>query len=224
VSQKTGRAFALVSMLLAGCSSGGNSNYAQFGQILRSSLAATFSKQKITRNQAAEIPFASMGWRLAGGNQSIIVLATDNNGEELWTSAARIVIVTRDGRVVRTVGLGHDIGGAWPQGGVPLLPPAAALKQNFTSSRLVDYPDTGRYGVAITCSTHAANRETIDIFDQKIAAVRVDEVCDSNILRWHFTDNYWVDPQDGTVWRSRQHIHPKLDPLVTELFRPPSKS
>ncbi len=217
---RTARALA-VSLLLAGCSADSNSDYAQFWQILRSGAAASFGNQSVTRKQAADIPYASMGWRLDGSNQSIIILATDNNGEQLWTSAARIVIVTHAGRVVRTVGLGHDLGGARPRGSGALAPPAAALKQPFTSTRLVDYPDTGHYGVELVCRARAVGRQTIAILGRNIATTRIEEDCTSKTLRWRFTDSYWVDPQDGTVWRTRQHIHPRLGVLETELFRPP---
>ena len=81
-------------------------------------MAASFGNGRVTRDQAAAIPYASMGYRLDDGIRALLVLATDANGEQLWTSAAHVVIVTRDGRIVRTVGLaarcvGGDADG-WP--------------------------------------------------------------------------------------------------------------
>ncbi len=55
-------------------------------------------------NRPRALPYASMGWRLNGGPQNIIVLASDSGQEQMWTSAARIVIVTKDGRIKRTGG------------------------------------------------------------------------------------------------------------------------
>ena len=105
------RSLAAAALLaLAGCSSGdsGNSNYSQFYQLAKQSLSASFGNVRVTRDQAASIPYASMGFSLDGGNQMLLVLGTDSNGEQLWTGPSHAVIVTRDGRIIRTVGLGHD--------------------------------------------------------------------------------------------------------------------
>ena len=206
--------------LLGGCSSDGSSNYSQIWQVIRNSVSGRFDNRKVTRDQAASIPYASMGWQLKGDNQNIIVLATDSGGRLLWTSAAHIVLVTQEGRLVRSVGLGHDLGSLTPRGGGDLPAPAQALHGAYSSSRLADYPDIDRYGVGIDCRTHVAGRQTIASLGRAIATTRVDEDCDSPTLRWHFTDHYWVDG-DGTVWRTSQHIHPSQEELETVLFRPP---
>ncbi len=51
--------------------------------------------------------------------------------------------------------------------------------------------------------------------------MRVDESCRSRKPEWSFTDNYWVDLDNGRVWRARQHVHPKGGIIETEIFRPP---
>lgn len=212
---------ALAALLLSGCNSTGDSNYQQVWRVMRASVKASFGDQKVTRDQAAAVPYASMGWRLGTGPQGLIVLATDNGGARLWTSASRIVLVTRDGRLVRSVGLPHDLGGLNPKNAAPMPAPAEALKAPFRSTRMADYADMGQYGVQIDCQSHAVARQTITILGHAIPTAVVDEDCYSPSLRWRFSDRYWVDPDDGTVWRGRQHIHPHEDVLETELFRPP---
>ena len=103
--------------LLGGCSSDGSSNYSQIWQVIRNSVSGSFGNRKVTRDQAASIPYASMSWHLKGDNQNIIVLATDSGGRRLWTAAAHSVLVTQEGRLVRSVGLGHDLGSLTPRGG-----------------------------------------------------------------------------------------------------------
>jgi len=214
-------ALALV-LLTAGCSSGqsGNTNYSQFLQIARQSLSASFGKVRVTRAQAAAIPYASMGFMQDGGNENLVVLGTDQGGEQLWTSAAKVVIVTRDGRIARTLGLDHDLSGMTARGGV-LPSPAAALSAPFTSTRLQDYPEMDMYGVLVACSARATGRQTIKILGQPITTMRVDESCRARKPDWSFTDSYWVDTDNGRVWRARQHIHPTGGIIETEIFRPP---
>jgi len=214
---------AALALLAGACSASntGNTNYAQFYQVLRQSYSASFGKVRVTRQQAAAIAYASMGYAQNDGNQSLLVLGTDSGGEMLWTSAAHVVIVTREGRIVRTLGLGHDLTGMTTRDERPLPAPAAAVHGPFTTTRLEDFPDRNLYGVLVSCRARLAGRQSIKILGQAIPVSRVDETCTSSRPDWTFTDNFWVDGDNGLVWRSRQHIHPEGGTVETEIFRPP---
>ena len=210
-------------LMAAGCSSSnsGNTSYAQFFQVVRQSWAASFGEVRVTREQAAAIPYASLGYRLDSGNQGILVLATDSGGDLLWTSSAHKVIVTREGRIVRTVGLGRDLSNLTSRDQSGLPPVAAAVRAPFSSTRLEDFPDLGLYGVRVSCRTTLAGRQSVKILGQTIATLRVDESCNSRSPDWSFTDSFWLDQGSGFVWRSRQHVHPKGSLVEIEIFRPP---
>ncbi len=212
-----------LALLAAGCSSAssGNTNYSQFYQLMRESVSASFGKVRVTRDQAASVSYASMGYSLDGGNQAMLILATDSGGELLWTSAAHVVIVTRDGRIVRSLGLDHDLSGLTTRNNIPPPPLTSAIQAPFTSTRLEDFPELGLYGVAVSCRAQMTGRQAIKILGQAVSTVRVDESCHSSAPDWSFTDNYWLDSDSGLVWRSRQHVHPKGGSVETEIFRPP---
>jgi len=216
-------ATAGLALLVAGCSSSGsgNTNYSQFYQLMRQSLSASFGNIRVTRDQAAAVSYASMGYSLDGGNQAMLILATDSGGELLWTSSAHVVIVTRQGRIVRTLGLGNDLSSLTTRDNIPPPSPAAAIQAPFTSNRLQDFPDLGLYGVAISCRAQMVGRQSIKILGQAVPTVRIDESCRGATPDWSFTDNFWVDAESGLVWRSRQHVHPKGGAVETEIFRPP---
>lgn len=210
-----------VALLLTGCSSGGNSDYKAYFQLMRQSVHGAMGDGAITRAEAAAVPYASMGVRIGDGPENLIVLASDTGGDLLWTSKTRIVIVTRDGRIVRTVGLTHDMGSLAPQTGQTLPSPAQALKQAYVTTRSMDFPDIGAYAVIIVCSSVSVGADSVTILGNRIATARVDEHCSSVARNWDFTDSYWVDPQNAFVWRARQHLHPDGDILTTEILRPP---
>jgi hypothetical protein len=209
-------------LALYGCGSAGsgNTNYTQFYQLTKQSLSASFGNVRVTRDQAASIPYASMGYSEDGGNQILLVLATDSGGELLWTGPSHAVIVTRDGRIVRTVGLGHDLAGLTMRSGLAPAP-SAAVRGPFTSTRLEDFPELGIYGAQVTCRTHMVGQQKINILGQAVATNRVEEACQSPKPDWSFVDTYWVEQDNGLVWRSHQHIHPKGGEIEIELFRPP---
>lgn len=216
------RIFALAALcFLAACSSSGTSTYAQYYQVLQESVAASFGDGRITKERAAAIPYASMGYRLNHGNEMLVVLATDANGEQLWTSAAHTVIVTRGGRITRTVGLEHDIAGLTPKVGERMPEMADALKGKLTYARLQDFPSLSAYGVTLTCTMSYRGAQTVVILGRGIATARIDEACRSANPQWSFTNIYWIDPDTGLSWRSRQHIGPQGDMIETEILRPP---
>jgi hypothetical protein len=209
----------LVSLLLSGCSA--DSDYASYWQLMKQSIGNSLGGASVTRDQAAAIPYASLGYRLNDGPQAILVLATDANGEELWTSSAHIVLLTQDGRVKRTAGLARNLGGLSPMRGPSLPAPASALEAPSTNNFSADFPDVSLYAVPITCRMTRKGEETIDLLGQPMVTARVDEECESAKPRWHFHNDYWLDPKTGFVWRSLQHIHPRGDTLEIEIFRPP---
>jgi hypothetical protein len=204
---------------LTGCSSQPDWMYQQYFQLVRQSVAGSFGSHHVTREEAAAIPYASLGYRVDGSPQSLLVLASDVGGEELWTAKTRVVILTRDGRIVRTVGLAHDLSAVAAQGA--LSAPSSALKGPFSSVRLADFPDLAAYGTELKCAASTAGPETVSILGSAIRTIRVDESCRNAALGWSFVDNYWIDPHNSLVWRSRQHIHPKGETVEIEMLRPP---
>lgn len=194
----------------------------QYFQVIRQTVrGGGFGKSSVTLKEAAAIPYASMGWRLDGGRQSIIVLATDNAQGQLWTSAAHIVLLTQDGRIKRTVGLPHDLAALAPRGGDAMTPPSRALTGAYSELRSADFPDINAFGAALSCRGMMRGAQMVTILGKKISTARVEEHCDSPALGWSFTNTYWIDRDTGFVWRSVQHIHPKGGTIETEIFRPP---
>ena len=216
----TVRAAALgVVFALSGCAT--DSDYSEYYQLVKQSIAHSFGNESVDREQAAAIPYASLGYRLNDGPQNILVLATDTNGQQLWTSSSHVVLLTQDGRVIRTAGLPHDLGALTPMRGPTLPAPATALEGPSLNNLAADFPETGNYSVPVACRLAAKGRETINILGQPIATIRVDEDCESAKPNWRFRNSYWLDAESKFVWRSLQHIHPKGDALQIEIFRPP---
>lgn len=206
---------------LTGCNSSGQSGYGEYYKIVRQAWSTQFGGGGITRDQAAAIPYASMGYRIDGGRERIIVLATDVGGEQLWTAADHIVLVTRDGRLWRSVGLAHDLGGTTLSTG-SLPSPAQALEAPFESTRQKDFPDAGLYGVTIRCRAVSHGEERISILGHAMTTIRVDEKCEARTSGWAYTDSFWIDPESGVSWKTIQHVHPAGETIETEIFRPPS--
>jgi Protein of unknown function (DUF2886). len=199
-------------LLCSGCSMTAGSDLKSLYTFVKQSL---HNDSSVTYEEAAASPYASIGVRLDGGPQAMLILATDSGYEQLWTSAERIVIVTHSGLVIRTVGIGHDLGSTRLASTGPQYPQ--------TASRWADFPDLGLYGVALTCEKKIAGTEAITILGNTRNALRTDEHCKTvgSAIAWSFTNTYWTDPASGQMQRSFQYFHPRLGPLDIEVFRQP---
>ncbi len=211
----TARAGALALALLSGaCSSEGGGEWRGLFTIARDSWERRDGFARL--DEAAMIPYATLGVRVGDESERIIILATDANGVRLWTSAARIAITTRGGRIVSTAGLAYNLSGYNSEAAFA-TPVATARKFTW----LADYADMGLYSVNIDCTDTVAGIEAITILGKEFSTQRVDETCRSEMLDWTFANTYWVSQSSNRVWRSIQHVHPKLVPLEIELLRPP---
>lgn len=206
---------------LAGCGSSdfGGSYWTDYLKVARQSISASFTPQKVTREQAASVPFASLGYAVNGGSQQMLVLATSSNGDQIWTAASRVVLAMHDGRVLRSVNLPHDLAATTPTGTAEPLPLATALKGSFISTRLVDLPDIGIYQLELSCQTTMRGSQAVDIIGTRMDLKLVQERCESRKHTWSFVNDYWLDPQSGFIWRSVQHVHPRTT-LTIEILRP----
>ena len=210
---------ALVALCaLTACSSGtiGGGDLGQLYQMTRAMWGS--AGQDVTLAEAASVPYASMGVRIGDGAQAMIILAGDTGGERLWTSASHITLVTRDGRIVSTSGLSHNLSG------YQIVRSINTVDGIRTIVWLADFADLGLYSVTIFCQDRDAGPATITVLGTAIRTQRVNESCASRdgSLAWSFHNTYWIDPKSGLAWRTIQHVHPNLDPIETEMLRPPS--
>ena len=206
--------FAVLSvmLLLGGCSSEGG----DWESFLNAATQYWNSDNAVSIEQASAIPFATLGMREDGGPQQVFVLATDDDGVRLWTSSGHVSLQTRDGRIIRTAGLGTDQSS---HNADSTAPEAWLTPHRYAWS--ADFPDIGRYSVAIACRVAPAGSDPIQILGKTFNTVRVDESCESPSLSWSFANTYWVSAKTGRVWRSIQHINPNGPELEVELLRPP---
>jgi len=173
----------------------------------------------VGRDEAAQVPFASIGVRSDNGPQLLLVLATDTAGDLLWTSAARVSLVTRAGRIVKTAGFHDNLAATRFLSDDPLAELGGIAMQ---SSRMIDLPEAGSYSVPVNSTYSVANIETIEILGTSLRTVPLIETNNCPALKWKFQNRFWRDPDTGFVWRSTQTVSPKGPTLTVEVLRPPA--
>ncbi|HEX3431034.1 MAG TPA: YjbF family lipoprotein [Rhizomicrobium sp.] len=207
--------FAALALCLFGCDTATlsitDTDIGKLGVLLYNRIVG--SSASVPRERAAAIPYATLGVRLGGSDQSMFVLASGSGTDLLWLGGKSVALSTRHGRVVRTVGFPHNISGVHAAEGV---------RQDFTQRSvdyLYDFAEESRYGIPVRCVRQNLGSERIVIIGVPHDANHLAEDCNASGLDWSFRNEFWVDTA-GFVWKSRQFVHPKLDPLELEVLRP----
>lgn len=219
---------AISAACLAACTAG-DSDVGRAGAMVGALVGGIFSDSdtpgppmKVDRSKVAELPYASVGVEIEDLPQFLFILANQNATDDLYTLGYQISIVLRNGRIIRTNGFGRNVlGGRWK--GADIIQTAAASPGVVYGDR---YMETSERGIAtrdVHCSAQAVGDESVTILGSPVATRHVRESCDVEELKWAFENDFWVDPVSGQVWRSIQYIHPKIEPIVIETFRPSSR-
>lgn len=199
--------------LLAACA---DSDVVQVGDFVLNSFDK--SAQKIPRDRAAAIPYATMGMELGSSAQALLVLGTVAQNELDWFAGEQLFVRTRNGRVIRTAGLPYDLGGLRDLSADLAL--GGAARSSGPQQFSLDFPDLGIFGATAQCSQKDMGDDDVEIFGSRIATRHIVEHCTVEAMRWSFDNEFWKDKASGYVWRSSQYIHPKSPPLTLEVLRP----
>src|SRR5215831_8037945 len=127
---------------LARCGSNADVDFATIKEL----YSRTSQPSSVAREDAARIPYASVGLRIDGGPQTLLVLGTVTGTDLLWTSSAQVAVVTRGGRILKTAGFRENLGATWFQDSDPLIRgPSPGEK----AMRFVDLPGQNAYSVPV---------------------------------------------------------------------------
>jgi hypothetical protein len=200
---------------LTGCDSS-NSDALRLGTLAYQQLGHVFGDDNIPRARVVAIPYATIGVRLGGGAESLLVLAGISQHDLQWLGGTTISITTRDGRIIRTVGLEHNLDGF--QGPVADKPGAASGQGAY--HYIYDLIDRNTYGVFVRCTQSDTGAEAITIIGVHHDTRHIVEHCEAPQLDWTFQNDFWTDAATGYVWKTTQYVHPDLDPLTIQILRP----
>lgn len=211
-----GPALFTMAVLMSGCSDFAGYQYVQYGKLL--DQAWNPPSRKVSLEEAAADPYASIGVEVGGGQQVLLVLATTLSEKRLWTSNSHIVVETQHGRIVSTGGLAKNLSELVAQG--PGSPKSALEDPGRPQQFLADFADLGAYSVRVICHPQPPRPARIKILGQSLDTLRITENCSAKALKWDFTDRFWLDPKTNMIWQSVQHVHPNFPAVRIEVLRP----
>lgn len=201
----------MTALLLSGC----NSLMSASMQTLKASVSGPDSVE-LTRAQVEAVPYPQILVTTVS-SEGVMAMTRRRGGLEFWVASGNQVLLMRDGLVVRSVGLGVSLDGTRFNGESPFKRGLQHLPDGYTSTRWIDIYDGYRVGIAVNSRFSTHDVERIRILDKEYTLLRIDEQVDAPDLNFSATNHYWVDPQDGFVMRSEQHLTPQISLKIVQL-------
>jgi len=174
----------------------------------------------IDRQEIANLPYATIAAKLGKGQKAILVLSTDQEGDLSWVAGDGGVLVTREGRLVKTAGFEENLRQTVIEADDPLASGKTDI-DGMTLNRTVDLMVKQSYvPIPVTSTFKVMGPEKIEIAGLQFDTVLVKEHNVSQTINWSYDNLYWMDPYDGFVWKSRQYFARDLPAVEIEVLKP----
>ncbi len=182
----------------------------------------------LSQQEIIKLPYASSFVRINGGAKLFMVLAFAEPNPKTgvmqlkWLSSDKAMVVTEDGRIVKTLGLAQKNLTAITPINLPSLPSFASInkKQHIWSAEY-DWQTDNRYLFNYEASITPVLRKTSQlkttVWEKEVTEVL--EVVSIPSLSASFTNQYWIDG-DGNVVKSHQYLGPDMGDIEMTILKP----
>ncbi|MSO64427.1 MAG: YjbF family lipoprotein [Alphaproteobacteria bacterium] len=174
----------------------------------------------ITRAGIDKLPYASIAAKVGKGPRSLLILWRRENDDLHWIAADGGVLVTRSGRLVKTAGFPTNLRDTIPIGSDPVMGALHRADLARSAARIVDLDQDSLYGLRIDSEYQVVGPTKIAITGIDLETILVIERNRATSVQWSFENRFWVDADDGFVWRSVQHFTRGTPPVEIEILKP----
>jgi Protein of unknown function (DUF2886). len=186
-----------------------------FATALRGAPDVTVADEEI---QA--LPYSTMYLRLNDGQRIFVVLGYRENDLNKWLTQDRAMIVTRSGRLVKTVGLHSNLLEVTNLAGDPLVN-GAALHSGMQWPRDLRWSEEGELRSARLNSTFTlAGEAVLTIAGQNIDTQIWQENVQSTVPKREWQNTFWIEKTTGLVRQSQQMMGAGVLPAEITLLKP----
>lgn len=148
---------------------------------------------------------------------AVMILGNLDGHREAWYDPHQAIVFIEHGRIVQTVGLAQNLDGLQLPASDPFAHGLQTLTAPVDYSFSTDWSPGYRYGVHVDARLIPVGSEQITILGTPHQVLRVDEQLSAPAAHYRAVNHYWVDPQDGFVWKSEQQVAPGLALQLVQL-------
>lgn len=205
-----------IPLLLAGCTDGQKGMVDTLNSAFLGDPDAVVSPQ-----QVQSLPYPSMYLRLNQNPQAVLVLGYVQDGNSQWLSADNGMVVTRQGRLLKTVNVYENLLEVIAVAPDPLLEPKK-LTNGTTWTRIVRWTEDKQPRSAKVTSSfvRAKQDETLQIAGKAVPCQvwYEDAVSEAPGRSWRNT--FWIDAITGEVRQSHQMLGAGTFPVEMTMLKP----
>jgi len=148
---------------------------------------------------------------------AVLILGNVDGSREAWYGTNQVAIFIAHGRVVKTIGLSQNLDGVQLPADDPFARGLQTLGAPMNYRLSKDWSPGYRYGIPVDATLTPAGQEQISILGTTHQVLRVDEQLSAPALHYRAINHYWVDPQDGFIWKCEQQVAPGLTLQLVQL-------
>ena len=206
---------SIFALFLAGCKHSQQSMVDTF-------RASLFDNQDITvaDQQIQALPYSTMYLRLNEGQRIFVVLGYIEQEQSKWLSQDNAMLVTHNGRLLKTVKLNNNLLEVTNSGQDPLRN-ALAIKDGSRWTRDILWSEDNHFRSATLSSTFSfAGLETLNIAGRNVLCNVWQEEVTSTRPEKQWQNTFWVDSATGQVRQSRQMLGAGGIPVEMTFLKP----
>ena len=171
----------------------------------------------LTTELVRNIPYASSILKIGKGTPGLIILESKSDNQEIWVSADNVFIVLSEGRIVKTNGLANNL--TRFSSSIRASSLLSFDNSNLTYYYSYDLPQL--IDLEVKSEIRLIGKDSIKILDKEMNLNLIEEKISNNYLGWNVINKFWLD-DEGFVWKSLQHISPKLPPFIIQVTKKPA--
>ncbi len=174
----------------------------------------------IPDQQIQALPYTTMYLRINDGQRIFVVLGYLENGQRKWLTQDRAMLVTQNGRLIKTVKLPDNLLDVSNQQQDPLLN-ARQLKNGSTWTRSIGWTEDERYRSATVVSRFApGGEEVLTIAGKRVRCLIWHEFAHTDSPSRDWQNTFWVDAVTGQVRQGRQMLGAGVLPIEFTILKP----
>ncbi|XBS70025.1 YjbF family lipoprotein [Acerihabitans sp. KWT182] len=175
---------------------------------------------EMTPEQVRDIPYASMYARVNNGSQIFVVLAYAENGLLKWVTRDKAMLVTRNGRLIKTLDLTDNLLEVTNLASDP-LEHANRITDGVEWTRVQSWTQNKQsYTATFSSRFSIEGNETLTVLNVPRTYRIIDEDVTVAELNTHYRNRFWIDPSTGAVGKTQQSIGPDFFPIETITLNP----
>lgn len=191
-----------------------------------------FDDIEVTQTTIHNSPYASSYVRIGDGPQIFMVLALVEDGQQKWLSSDKAMLVTDNGRVVKTLTLPKDniarlsTKNSTNQDPLSQLTPQTDIKSYIAKSGAEDWKATFdwmpnyRYGYQANITWAYKHEQLVKSEAWGKQAHYIIETVSFPSLNEQYQNHFWLDAKTNQVVKSIQYLGPGMDKIEMTILKP----